>query len=72
MQNLEKFLVLHILNRVAQPAQNLGGTKYFDFKQATVGCLVLDTASRSTKWQDMLEIWGAWPLCLPCLRLWLN
>jgi len=49
MQNLEKFLVLHILNRVAQPAQNLGGTKYFDFKQATVGCLVLDTASRITK-----------------------
>jgi len=27
--------------------------------------LVCDTASRSTKRKDMLEIWGVWCLCPP-------
>jgi len=30
---------------------------------------VWDTASQSTKWQDMPKVWGAWPSWLPWLRL---
>jgi len=39
--------------------------EYLDFKRATQ-YFVWDTASQSTKWQDMLEIWGALaPLATP-------
>jgi len=48
----------------------LGGTEYFDFKPAQTVFLVWDTASRSTKRQNMLEIWGALPLYPPWLHLW--
>jgi len=54
-------------NSVASP--KLWWGKSFDFKRATV--FVWNTASQSTKWQDMLEILWAWPLGPPSLRLWI-
>jgi len=39
--------------------------KCFDLQRSTVQYFVWDTASQSTKWHDMLEIWGRWPPWTP-------
>jgi len=40
-------------------AQNFGGAKYLDCKRATAFCS--GHCLSKHKWQDLLEIWGAWP-----------